>query len=115
MSDEVLNFLAKVATEPRIFSEFLSDPGALLQREGIDETSQKGLLSRDPTRVYAAIRGEAESYEAAHEKSTANAQAIIDILASDPTVARWLYAYYAQAIAWGAAATPVLTANPTHK
>jgi len=103
MSNDVLNFLAKLATEPQIFSDFLSDAAAVLKREGVDETAQKALLSRDPTRVYAAIRGEATAYEAAYDKSANNAKTILDILASDPTVAGWLYACYAQAIQYAQA------------
>lgn len=102
MSEDVLNFLTKLATEPQIFSEFLRDAPAVLQREGLDEQVQKALLSRDPTRVYVAIRGEVAAYEAAHEKSLNNAKTIVDILASDPSVAAWLYACYAQAIQWSA-------------
>jgi hypothetical protein len=103
MSNDVLDFLTKLATEPQVFSDFLSDPAAVLKREGVDETAQKALLSRDPMRVYAAIRGEATAYEAAHDKSASNAKTILDILASDPTVAGWLYANYAQAIQYAQA------------
>jgi hypothetical protein len=104
MSKDVLNFLTKLATEPQIFSDFLRDASAVLQREGIDEKVQGALLSRDPARVYAAIRGEAEAYEAAYEKSLKNAKTILDILATDPTVAGWLfYSYYAQVLQWSAA------------
>ena len=98
MSNDVLNFLTRVATEPQMFSDFLSDAPAVLTREGVDETAQKALLSRDPTRVYAAIRGEATAFEAAFDKSANNAKTILGILASDPTVAGWLYAHYVQAI-----------------
>jgi hypothetical protein len=101
MSNEVLNFLTKLATEPQVFSDFLQDPSAVLQREGIDEKVQRALLSGDPTRVHAAVRGEASAYEAAYENSLNNVRVILNILATDPTAAAWMCAYYAQAIQWG--------------
>ena len=79
-------------------AEKLPGVAAVLTREGVDATAQKALLIRDPTRVYAAIRGEATAFEAAFDKSANNAKTILDILASDPTVAGWLYAQYVQAI-----------------
>lgn len=104
MSNDVLNFLAKLATEPQIFSDFLNDAAAVLKREGVDETAQKALLSRDPARVYAAIRGEASAYEAAYDKSANNAKTVLDILSTDPNVAGWLYGHYAQALQYAQAA-----------
>jgi hypothetical protein len=98
MSNDVLDFLTKLATEPEVLSEFLHNSSAVMHREGINEKVQRALLSGEPTRVHAAIRGEAEAYEAAYEKSLENARVILNILATDPTVAGWVYSWYAQAI-----------------
>jgi hypothetical protein len=55
MRRKLRQYLARLATDPDLFSEYVADPAASFERAGLSAEERALLLSGDQNRIYAAL------------------------------------------------------------
>ncbi len=56
MSTDLKTYLASLAIDPDLFSEFVADPGGAAKKARLSSEDQATLLSGDQGRIYVALQ-----------------------------------------------------------
>lgn len=55
MRGKLKQYLARLATDPDLYSEYVADPAASFERAGLSPEDRELLLAGDQNRIYAAL------------------------------------------------------------